>query len=450
MNIKEIQIDNLFNDLSIKLPLKESSNISILYGPNGLGKTTLLTMIDALFNMRPTVLEEIPFTRFYVAMTNGEKLQLIKKNNTVRTTRNYLHGHIKSQIRSMELMLTDAKGRSIAIDFASAFTVSISRYGLPTWYKQIDVNIWLDRRTGERRTTEQLAARYPQLRNEMESLASEQVKIDAVKRFLLENRVCFIDTQRLVDKPRERARDVDEEIQEAQVLAVEKCSQKLMARISRVSLEYATKSQSLERTFPHRLLGHRNSYKRTRQLLSKLYEQEEYRKELFLLGLAPESHGLGELKDPPPEFRKVLSLFVKDTDEKLKVYQDLHGKVKLFMGMISRRFASKTMRISAANGIQFYGKKGTLIPLRKLSSGEQHELVILYNLLLEMSPRTCVLIDEPEISLHVCWQEEFLKDLQGIADLVQHNFLIATHSPSIINGHWELGVELRDDKNTAN
>ncbi len=53
-----------------------------------------------------------------------------------------------------------------------------------------------------------------------------------------------------------------------------------------------------------------------------------------------------------------------------------------------------------------------------------------------------ILIDEPEISLHVTWQKEFLKDLLNIAEINNISFCIATHSPQIINNYWDLTTDL--------
>ena len=73
-----------------------------------------------------------------------------------------------------------------------------------------------------------------------------------------------------------------------------------------------------------------------------------------------------------------------------------------------------------------------------LSSGEQHEIVLLFELLFETKPNSLILIDEPELSLHVAWQREMLKDLQEIADLSDFRAILATHSPQIINDRWDL------------
>ena len=53
-----------------------------------------------------------------------------------------------------------------------------------------------------------------------------------------------------------------------------------------------------------------------------------------------------------------------------------------------------------------------------------------------------ILIDEPELSLHVAWQVSFLSDLKELTRLVPLDVLIATHSPQIINDRWDLTVQL--------
>jgi len=52
------------------------------------------------------------------------------------------------------------------------------------------------------------------------------------------------------------------------------------------------------------------------------------------------------------------------------------------------------------------------------------------------------MIDEPEISLHIAWQQDFLNDISAIIDLSKFDVLLTTHSPDIINNRWDLTVAL--------
>ena len=69
-------------------------------------------------------------------------------------------------------------------------------------------------------------------------------------------------------------------------------------------------------------------------------------------------------------------------------------------------------------------------------------IVLLYELLFVVKPNSLIMIDEPEISLHVAWQLEFLSDLQRITELSEIDVVIATHAPGIINDRMDLTVEL--------
>ena len=66
-----------------------------------------------------------------------------------------------------------------------------------------------------------------------------------------------------------------------------------------------------------------------------------------------------------------------------------------------------------------------------------------YELLFKVEPNSLILIDEPEISLHVEWKMQFLKDLQEITKLAHLNVLISTHSPTLIHDRWDLTVALK-------
>ena len=69
-----------------------------------------------------------------------------------------------------------------------------------------------------------------------------------------------------------------------------------------------------------------------------------------------------------------------------------------------------------------------------------------YELLFRTKPNALILIDEPELSLHVAWQVEFLKDLERVIKLSSFDVILATHSPQIINNRWDLTKELEGPK----
>jgi len=63
--------------------------------------------------------------------------------------------------------------------------------------------------------------------------------------------------------------------------------------------------------------------------------------------------------------------------------------------------------------------------------------------LFKTDSNSLILIDEPEVSLHISWQNSFIKDLKEITKLNDLDIVIATHSPDIIADNWNLKVELK-------
>ena len=85
---------------------------------------------------------------------------------------------------------------------------------------------------------------------------------------------------------------------------------------------------------------------------------------------------------------------------------------------------------------------GEKIRLNSLSSGEQEIMVLYYRLLFEIPENTLVLIDEPEISLHIAWQRMFIKYMTKIVNLKNIYAVIATHSAQIVSGNRDVQYDL--------
>ena len=80
------------------------------------------------------------------------------------------------------------------------------------------------------------------------------------------------------------------------------------------------------------------------------------------------------------------------------------------------------------NVIDIRTDEGASISIASLSSGEKHALLILLRAVyMERDP---ILIDEPEISMHVDWQKDLIPSLQSVAKDAQ--LIVATHSPEIM------------------
>ena len=153
---------------------------------------------------------------------------------------------------------------------------------------------------------------------------------------------------------------------------------------------------------------------------------------------------ISKSRPPADPNAKVLLVYLSDTEQKISIFDELIQHLELFTSILNeRRFTFKTIQINKEKGFHFVTNKGKELSLTDLSSGEQHEVVLLYELIFRTTSNTLVLIDEPEISLHITWQKEFLKDLLAIIELQKMQVIVATHSPSIINDRWDLVFNLQ-------
>lgn len=143
--------------------------------------------------------------------------------------------------------------------------------------------------------------------------------------------------------------------------------------------------------------------------------------------------------------RKVLTLYIEDSQAKLKVFETLATKINLLCSLINKRFSYKIMEVNMKEGFVFKVPSHEKLKADKLSSGEQNELILMFMLLFKAPSHAFILMDEPEISLHIAWQQSFLEDMEAIAKLSNIRLLIATHSPDIINGRWDLATGLEEE-----
>jgi energy-coupling factor transporter ATP-binding protein EcfA2 len=84
--------------------------------------------------------------------------------------------------------------------------------------------------------------------------------------------------------------------------------------------------------------------------------------------------------------------------------------------------------------------EGRRFPPDQLSSGEKQILILLIEALLREGVPVVYVADEPELSLHVEWQEKLLESLVELAEDVQ--VIVATHSPDIVGPYRDSVIQM--------
>jgi predicted ATPase len=147
--------------------------------------------------------------------------------------------------------------------------------------------------------------------------------------------------------------------------------------------------------------------------------------------------------DLDPEDNTMLAVmhqYIQDSRVKLNSYDSLYKKLSILKKIINIRFKHKILSFDSTQGFIFYPDNpfADIIPVSKLSSGEQNELVLFYELLFKCDEKDLILIDEPEISLHLEWLQEMIGDLKAVTSTNGASLLIATHSPDFVGDNYEL------------
>lgn len=89
------------------------------------------------------------------------------------------------------------------------------------------------------------------------------------------------------------------------------------------------------------------------------------------------------------------------------------------------------------------GRDEKTITLSMLSAGEKQLLLILMTVFLMDERHAVLLMDEPEVSLHIEWQERLIKSLRKLNKNCQ--LIVTTHSPSIFASGWENNITYIED-----
>ncbi len=130
------------------------------------------------------------------------------------------------------------------------------------------------------------------------------------------------------------------------------------------------------------------------------------------------------------EMDKVLNQFNQKSDEQIQ--EKLMNSLNFFLNTVNKNAEYKNHSI-----VYFDTDIQKELKFSDLSSGERQLVYILVQVALNATGKeksSIILMDEPEISLHLNWQAHFIKQLTILNPDAQ--FIIVTHSPALIMNGW--------------
>lgn len=385
--------------------------LTILTGPNGYGKSTILKVIEAMTDgfMGVMFFTELDFKRISATFKDGKKIDILKDNNVLSINGVKIDGnYIRKQMLQRPLL------------------------------RPIDDNIIFNRRTGRTMEVNQYIKDYIET-HKFELLEDKDFDFSEKTFLILEEmkklvgKIYFIKEQRLIRKTRVRYDEKDV------INVIEELPTHFKKLMQSFQEDYSNVASRLDSSYPNRLFNMNEGINKKEYE----YKIEEMRVKFEKLN----KYNLSNIQRLDnvifkEEHAKALKIYFDDFDKKYKAYENFIAELDLYTDIINHRLSFKEMRISKKSGISIVDENGKKLKLTQLSSGEKQEIVLFYDLIFKTKEKVLLLIDEPEISLHITWQKKFMDDLLRIIKYKKFNVIVATHSPQIINNHWERQIDL--------
>ena len=120
-------------------------------------------------------------------------------------------------------------------------------------------------------------------------------------------------------------------------------------------------------------------------------------------------------------------------EDQVKAAEVSRPKTK-FQDLVDNLFSETGKKILRKSNEIKFEQAGEILTPYQLSSGEKQMLVILLTVLVQDNKHCSLFMDEPEISLHVEWQQRLINLIRTLNPNVQ--IILTTHSPAVIMNGW--------------
>lgn len=410
-------VEGLFGDQKHAFQ-PDKSGVTLLTGPNGSGKSTVLRTLNSVGTGSWLELQRLPFRRVAMKFDNRSTLVIERTEDTL---------HLQSEEGNWEFEPN-----------------KLARVDLD------EVNYRLERQIHRTSPREYEFEGRAYSRRELELALSVRTALEDedalwVSRIPEWFPVLYITDQRLIVQPDQIGRRSSAVARRTVRIrrVVDEYAETLSFLISRGMARYAATSQNLDRVFPRKVIEAIASedeitLDEVAALLSRVSHERSILQDAGMLESSAGSVDIDESRLIDPQVRRVMRVFLTDALEKFHVLDQLRARVVLFTRFLNQHYEGKHVEVSPADGFTIRLDSGETLQASNLSSGEQQMLVLAYQLLFERDPGTLVLIDEPELSLHVLWQATLVEDLIEMGAASGLYFILATHSPTLIGARDDL------------
>ena len=428
MRISRVQVKQLFGKFDFDLAF-DPEYVTCITGENGVGKTTILKLIESVLKVDAQAMELIPFESVKIVSPDGKSIEASKK--------------IPKLAEEFEFELVE---RDIEFEFSNGIkyihqSENLAELGLAeqsvfyNWLSETYDNhqrlfgnsIFWEIVPGREVTVTDLINEFgvdmpEKIRSIAEDLKSEQIALEP-----------YVSTT-LVSVGLKRS-----SISEGGVPRFD--SHDLLRRRFRASVESFERTLSeLNSTFAARLIETSQDepaseafQKESKLQRMKVNELESQIMKLVDFGFPIDTSIFRnlELFTNGPDYR-IAKLRCEDLKVALRDMNQLLRLMSLLKDVLNRKFRNKRYLVNYERLCWFEDEDGNQIYQEHLSSGETNLLTIFHDIAASDPRSSIFLVDEPEVSLNIVWQREFLNDLDKFAEILDAQFIVVTHSPSIL------------------
>ena len=153
-------------------------------------------------------------------------------------------------------------------------------------------------------------------------------------------------------------------------------------------------------------------------------------------------------KKSPLDFEDVLVLPLIGRTKSMVEYaeklerdrEEIFAVLRFYEKNVNSFLNDKFIKIDENGRFGIKSSSGGDLDPRVLSSGEKQILILLTEALLRIDKPVVYMADEPELSLHISWQEKLLESLTMLGEQMQ--VIVATHSPDIVGKFQDKIIDL--------
>lgn len=131
---------------------------------------------------------------------------------------------------------------------------------------------------------------------------------------------------------------------------------------------------------------------------------------------------------------RMVELFTRQVPDAQLRAQEIAAEKNHFYDLVDSLFADTGKTVSRTSNEIMLLQSGEKLTPYQLSSGEKQMLIILLTVLVQNRQPCTLFMDEPEVSLHVEWQQRLVHLIRDLNPNVQ--VILTTHSPAVIMDGW--------------